>query len=960
MIHFRATGRAAYARTDEPLTTGSVGIPVDVSLSSDFDGLQAVMVFRSGDTSADVALLGQDVVVPPQVLTGRVLSMGVYASSTDGTVAIPTVWCDVGLIRGSVATEFDPAEPTPGWSAQIQAWAEDAADSATKAAGVADSIRADMDEFNETSATVLADAQAATTAANGAATNANAAASAANASASAAGAATADAITATRAANTAASAVSDAATLATNAAGVATTAAGNADTATAAARQAASDANTATVSANAAASAASAATTDTENATAAARQATADATTATVGANTAAAAANAAADGANDAAGAANAATSAASTAASQATAAANNANSKANAANTAANNANAATSAANDATTRANAAIDAMGDISEQAVPVMSADVRGGAKIQPDSGLEIAGTDNLQVRLALESEGDVRGGLAQVTAKGHAEQVSTTGKNLLPNNATSQTLNGITFDVRSDGSIYVHGTTGSRHAQLTVGNVSISEGTYTISKGENTNASIEFYVSGIPSLNSTTTPRTATIDSAITNAPVFLYVAANKTVDDVIKPQLELGSTATDYEPYTGGAPSPSPDYPQEIQVVRGRNLYDGTRVAGYVSSDGSIVEPENYSHSNAIAVESGKSYVWSGLSGFNHVKRVHACDANGNWISSIAMMQANAGTTYNIGFEVPAGVHYVMGTFHNSDSQLQLTLGSTPQPYVPYGHVGMEVRQGSTVLSTTPIPLPQRGWVAGLRDGTADVLTLDGAGKCEWTLPTSEVVVNGGMTEFNSGDGYANTNCVMFTGDSVGVNSNRLNILLSHFRAGSVSDGRNSNRGYITADGTRLMLVDDGTTFTDLATVNAWLSTHPVTVLYLLATPVTEDCGYCEDWPTDIPDSATISIPELDAVNIKYFIDSAVTELARQWHDRIAYERTIATQDALASVAPIEHSPAEYNHSIGELITYDGALYRVIAAIARGESITIGTNVTATTVAEQLAALQ
>lgn len=32
---------------------------------------------------------------------------------------------------------------------------------------------------------------------------------------------------------------------------------------------------------------------------------------------------------------------------------------------------------------------------------------------------------------------------------------------------------------------------------------------------------------------------------------------------------QLELGSVATDYEPYVGGIPSPNPDYPQEIQSV-------------------------------------------------------------------------------------------------------------------------------------------------------------------------------------------------------------------------------------------------------------------------------------------------------------------------------------------------------------------------------------------------------
>lgn len=34
---------------------------------------------------------------------------------------------------------------------------------------------------------------------------------------------------------------------------------------------------------------------------------------------------------------------------------------------------------------------------------------------------------------------------------------------------------------------------------------------------------------------------------------------------------QVELGSTATSYEPYVGGIPAPNPDYPQDVQVVTG-----------------------------------------------------------------------------------------------------------------------------------------------------------------------------------------------------------------------------------------------------------------------------------------------------------------------------------------------------------------------------------------------------
>lgn len=47
----------------------------------------------------------------------------------------------------------------------------------------------------------------------------------------------------------------------------------------------------------------------------------------------------------------------------------------------------------------------------------------------------------------------------------------------------------------------------------------------------------------------------------------LVIYQTSNgDTVWDV---QLELGSTATDYEPYVGGIPSPNPKYPQEIKSV-------------------------------------------------------------------------------------------------------------------------------------------------------------------------------------------------------------------------------------------------------------------------------------------------------------------------------------------------------------------------------------------------------
>jgi hypothetical protein len=84
-------------------------------------------------------------------------------------------------------------------------------------------------------------------------------------------------------------------------------------------------------------------------------------------------------------------------------------------------------------------------------------------------------------------------------------------------------------------------------------------------------------------------------------------------------------------------------------------------------------------------------------------------------------------------------------------------------------------------------------------------------------------------------------------------------------------------------------------------------WLSTHPVTVLYELANPATESLGYI-DLP-DIQEGSTVSIPELDALGVSYYVDNgAVRKLAEQWYERARSEyedRLTALEQAVAELA-------------------------------------------------------
>lgn len=61
----------------------------------------------------------------------------------------------------------------------------------------------------------------------------------------------------------------------------------------------------------------------------------------------------------------------------------------------------------------------------------------------------------------------------------------------------------------------------------------------------------------------------------------------------------------------------------------------------------------------------------------------------------------------------------------------------------------------------------------------------------------------------------------------------------------------------------------------------------------------------------------------------------------------------------DALACIAAPDGPVATANHSVGTYLTMQGKLYKVTSAIAVGETITAGTNVTATTVMDEILAL-
>lgn len=151
----------------------------------------------------------------------------------------------------------------------------------------------------------------------------------------------------------------------------------------------------------------------------------------------------------------------------------------------------------------------------------------------------------------------------------GKTGQVKTTGVQLLRITASPKTQNGITFTVEGNGIIAIKGTA-TANVNINLGNVTLQPGTYTLSGcptgGNNTKYQLVLHGGG----NIYDTGRTA-VFSATDESPMTaaFYVYAGTTVNFSVKPMLNAGDTALPWEPYTGAAPSPSPEYPQELETT-------------------------------------------------------------------------------------------------------------------------------------------------------------------------------------------------------------------------------------------------------------------------------------------------------------------------------------------------------------------------------------------------------
>lgn len=336
-----------------------------------------------------------------------------------------------------------------------------------------------------------------------------------------------------------------------------------------------------------------------------------------------------------------------------------------------------------------------------------------------PDTIVEGTG-DNITLNGTIEAP------FKEITIKGDTKQVSYTGKNLLPiAEEKSITTVGVTIKSNGDGSYSIKGTpTASFNAAFPITEVVLP-----------TNAYIHLRNTGTVTYNATCILRQNTTDygsfafgtlNRIINKTTQEETHINQIIfygndsiigtnlDITLQPSIELTDTVTDFEPYTGGQPSPNPDYPQDIYVVsgdntitiEGKNLLNNSKYndGTYYSYSSGMIEynqkdnrsAPQISDSETITLQPG-TYTIKIFHNTGYSHRIQFLTYSGNTISN-----KNGDTgTFTLTEETTMFIKPFIGLPNNAvlpfNFNIQIEKGSTASTYEPY--------QGNTYNIDLPV---------------------------------------------------------------------------------------------------------------------------------------------------------------------------------------------------------------------------------------------------------------
>lgn len=293
-----------------------------------------------------------------------------------------------------------------------------------------------------------------------------------------------------------------------------------------------------------------------------------------------------------------------------------------------------------------------------------------------------IEGTD-----VSIYNSNDEKMGLESIVIEGKSTQETRSGKNLFNLTDGTYSHNGITATV-NNGEIILNGTaTANSFVSIPVStNYNINNGeTITVSLNNataNNYCSLRIDSPGSYDTNAklVNNSRTMTISTTLLSSSITIRTGSGGSYTNYsIKPQLEKGSTATDWEQF--GA-MPSPDYPSEVECVRGKNLFDENNLNFFTTANGKIEINNHVITMTALKTVSsnelfvigkiddsllinGESYTISSInvSGMAQSFRLQLRNKDGSYVAG---MPASATITYDDAY----GLYVINNPFSTSGS--------------------------------------------------------------------------------------------------------------------------------------------------------------------------------------------------------------------------------------------------------------------------------------------------
>lgn len=280
--------------------------------------------------------------------------------------------------------------------------------------------------------------------------------------------------------------------------------------------------------------------------------------------------------------------------------------------------------------------------------------------------------------------------GLESLTLYGKSTQVSTTGAQLFD---VSEVLTETVLDLETPVAGHAVGYWTSEYIPVKTGNYICSR------KGTARGWTYDADKNGLRYINNS-----GGIPISIKEGEAFVRVSGKDTVD----PQnfmFNEGDSIKPYEPYTGGKPSPSPEYPQEIKSagqsgeigvsVYGGNLFDAATAlktqidAGflYIKDSGEVVLNGTFDANNRNFYITLKPGVYR-LTG-------------GTIWHIIAPKDSVFDRTLTVDEETTFHCYISNGTYNQRVCNPMINVGSTALPYEPY-------KPAQTLIIPTPNGLP------------------------------------------------------------------------------------------------------------------------------------------------------------------------------------------------------------------------------------------------------------